>query len=48
MVVARASEGHALANELRRAAMEIALKLGGWDGDTNSRNSRSIRRKSNN
>jgi TetR/AcrR family transcriptional regulator, transcriptional repressor for nem operon len=39
MVVARASEGHALANELRRSAMEVALKLGGWDDDTNSKKS---------
>jgi AcrR family transcriptional regulator len=45
MVVARASEGHALANELRRAAMEVALKLGGWDEDTNSK--QSSRRRSN-
>lgn len=33
MVVARASEGRALADELRSAALEVALKLGGWDGD---------------
>jgi len=45
MVVARAGEGHALANELRRAAMEVALKLGGWDEDTNSK--QSSRRRSN-
>lgn len=45
MVVARASEGHALANELRRAAMEVALKLGGWGDDTNSK--QSSRRRSN-
>jgi TetR/AcrR family transcriptional repressor of nem operon len=30
MVIARASEGHDLADELRGAAMEVALKLGGW------------------
>ena len=48
MVVARASEGHALANELRRAAMEAALRLGGWDDDTNSTPAQSRRRKSNN
>ena len=45
MVVAHANEGHALANELRRAAMEVALKLGGWDEDTNSK--QSSRRRSN-
>ena len=45
MVVARASEGHALANELRRAAMDVALKLGGWGDDTNSK--QSSRRRSN-
>ena len=45
MVVARAGEGHALANELRRAAMEVALKLGGWGDDTNSK--QSSRRRSN-
>jgi AcrR family transcriptional regulator len=37
MVVARASEGNAMANELRGAAMEVALKLGGWDSDTTSK-----------
>jgi TetR/AcrR family transcriptional regulator, transcriptional repressor for nem operon len=46
MVVARASEGHALANELRRAAMEVALKLGGWDGGTKSKRARSRGRRS--
>jgi TetR/AcrR family transcriptional repressor of nem operon len=46
MVVARASEGHALANELRRAAMEVALELGGWDGDTKSKRAQSRGRKS--
>jgi len=34
MVIARASEGHALATELRKAAMDVALKLGGWDWQT--------------
>jgi TetR/AcrR family transcriptional repressor of nem operon len=48
MVVARASEGRALANELRRAAMEVALKLGGWDGDTNSKRAQSKPRSSRN
>jgi|SRR5258708_4317012 AcrR family transcriptional regulator len=48
MVVARASEGHALANELRGAAMEVALKLGGWDSDTNSKRAQEGRRSSGN
>jgi len=46
MVIARASEGHALADELRSAAMEVALELGGWDVDANSKRSRSRRRAS--
>src|SRR5258708_6379505 len=46
MVIARASEGRALANELRSAAMEVALKLGGWDGDATSKRARSSRRSS--
>jgi TetR/AcrR family transcriptional regulator, transcriptional repressor for nem operon len=46
MVIARASEGHALGNELRRAAMDVALKLGGWDKDRNSKRARSKRRSS--
>jgi TetR/AcrR family transcriptional repressor of nem operon len=46
MVVARASEGHALANELRRAAMEVALELGGWGGDTKSKRAQSRGRRS--
>jgi AcrR family transcriptional regulator len=37
MVVARASEGRGLANELRSAAMEVALELGGWDTGSNSK-----------
>lgn len=41
MVVARASEGHALANELRGAALDVALKLGGWDGSTASKRAQS-------
>jgi AcrR family transcriptional regulator len=44
MVIARASEGRALANELRGAAMEVALKLGGWDGKMNAKSARSRRR----
>lgn len=44
MVVARASEGRALANELRNAAMEVALELGGWDDKANSRPAQSRRR----
>jgi AcrR family transcriptional regulator len=44
MVIARASEGRALANELRGAAMEVALKLGGWDDKANSRPAQSRRR----
>jgi TetR/AcrR family transcriptional repressor of nem operon len=48
MVVARASEGRTLANELRRAAMEVALKLGGWDSNTNSKRAQSRRRSAKN
>jgi TetR/AcrR family transcriptional repressor of nem operon len=44
MVIARASEGRALANELRRAAMEVALELGGWDSNINSKRAQSRRR----
>jgi AcrR family transcriptional regulator len=33
MVIARASKERALADEVRDAAREVALKLGGWDGD---------------
>jgi TetR/AcrR family transcriptional regulator, transcriptional repressor for nem operon len=32
MVVARASEERGFADELRNAALEVAIKLGGWDG----------------
>jgi len=46
MVIARASEGRALANELRSAAMEVALKLGGWEGNANSKHAQSRRRNS--
>ena len=48
MVIARASEGRALANELRSAAIEVALKLGGWDGTTNPKRAQSRRRRSKN
>ncbi len=43
MVIARASEGRALATELRKAAMDVALKLGGWDGKTNPKHAQSKR-----
>ena len=46
MVIARASEGRDLANELRSAAMEVALKLGEWDGNATSKRARSRRRSS--
>jgi hypothetical protein len=44
MVVARAMEDRALADELRDACMATAFKLGGWDRKTNVRNGR-FRRK---
>jgi AcrR family transcriptional regulator len=44
MVIARASEGRALTNELRSAAMEVALKLGGWDSKENPKRAQSRRR----
>jgi hypothetical protein len=31
MVIARASDDRTLGDELRRAAMAVALRLGGWD-----------------
>jgi TetR/AcrR family transcriptional regulator, transcriptional repressor for nem operon len=31
MVIARASEDQALADEVRDACIEVALRLGGWD-----------------
>ena len=34
MVIARASDDRALGDELRRAAMGVALELGGWQQDT--------------
>jgi TetR/AcrR family transcriptional regulator, transcriptional repressor for nem operon len=37
MVIARASRDGALGDELREAAMAVALELGGWDGDTDRR-----------
>jgi TetR/AcrR family transcriptional regulator, transcriptional repressor for nem operon len=40
MVVARAMENRALADELRDACMATALKLGGWDRKTNAREGR--------
>jgi AcrR family transcriptional regulator len=43
MVVARAMDDRALADELRDACMAIALKLGGWDRKTNARNKRAGR-----
>jgi hypothetical protein len=44
MVIARASDGQALAEELRSAAMEVALQLGGWDRKANSKRAQSRRR----
>jgi TetR/AcrR family transcriptional repressor of nem operon len=35
MVVARAIDNRALADELRDSAMSVALQLGGWDGEAN-------------
>jgi TetR/AcrR family transcriptional repressor of nem operon len=35
MVVARALDDRALADELRESAMSVALKLGGWDQNSN-------------
>lgn len=43
MVIARASQDHALAGELRSAAMQVALRLGGWEGETNSKRVRARR-----
>jgi TetR/AcrR family transcriptional regulator, transcriptional repressor for nem operon len=45
MIIARASEGRALSDELRSAAMEMALQLGGWDGKARSKRARSRLRK---
>jgi TetR/AcrR family transcriptional repressor of nem operon len=37
MVIARASRDRAVADEVREACMAVALRLGGWDADTDSR-----------
>jgi hypothetical protein len=37
MVIARAIEDRALADELRDASIAVALKLGGWDGSGEER-----------
>jgi TetR/AcrR family transcriptional regulator, transcriptional repressor for nem operon len=37
MVVARALDDRALADELREAAMTVALELGGWDTSAKAR-----------
>jgi TetR/AcrR family transcriptional regulator, transcriptional repressor for nem operon len=37
MVIARASRDRAVADEVRDACMAVALRLGGWDADTDSR-----------
>ena len=37
MVIARASRDRAVADEVRDACMAVALKLGGWSADTDSR-----------
>jgi len=42
MVVARASGGNALADELRSAAMKVALDLGGWDAGLKSKRAQSM------
>jgi TetR/AcrR family transcriptional regulator, transcriptional repressor for nem operon len=44
MVVARAMVNRALADELRDACMGVALKLGGWDKESKSKNGKSKRR----
>jgi len=43
MVVARTMVDRALADELRAACMGVALKLGGWDKKSNSKNGKSKR-----
>lgn len=43
MVIARASGDRALADEVREAAMAVALRLGGWDGNVASAPRRSGR-----
>jgi len=37
MVIVRASHDHPLTEELRSAAMAVALRLGGWDDTTGSK-----------
>ncbi len=37
MIIARASDDRRLADEVRDACMTVALRLGGWDKDLNSR-----------
>jgi TetR/AcrR family transcriptional repressor of nem operon len=39
MIIARASEDRALADEVRDACMKVALELGGWDRNTIARSS---------
>ncbi len=46
MVVARALVNRELADELREACMDVALKLGGWDTAQKSRNGKSKRHQS--
>jgi TetR/AcrR family transcriptional repressor of nem operon len=48
MVVARASESPELADELRGAAMQIALELGGWKKTSSAKRSRAARKSSGN
>jgi AcrR family transcriptional regulator len=43
MVVARAMVNRAIADELREACMDVALKLGGWDKRSKSANGKSKR-----
>jgi TetR/AcrR family transcriptional repressor of nem operon len=47
MVVARASLDRALADNLRDACMTIALKLGGWNKNSNSKSGNSKRKAAN-
>lgn len=42
MVIARASHGRALGDELRAAAIEVALELGGWSAEPNDIDAREI------
>jgi hypothetical protein len=43
MVVARAMVNRAIADELRDACMAVALKLGGWDKQSKTKNGKSKR-----